>query len=216
MIISQAPKFVSKKSRIKVTYPKEGITLNASSSCLIQWDRPGIQNVKAKIILIKPSSGQWKVIAEAASNTGKYSWIIPHDLQGGDYKIRVKAGKLANKSGLFTIKIPEFTINYPGGNEYLKIGEECVILWQAVNAKGVMAQLNLHIYQGNEWKVLATNIPADKGQYPWVVGKDHNGSNDIWDLATFPNYALKCRISISLHDSLTVYSSFTNDFFVKK
>jgi hypothetical protein len=203
------------KSSIKVTYPKAGVTLNASTSCLIRWDIQGIQDIKAQIILLKAFGGKPVVIDEAASNNGKYFWIVPHDIQEGSYRIQVKAGTLESKGGIFAVKIPHFTLYDPGANDYATIGAATFIRWKHINAEGVIAQLFLEILNVKERKILAKKISADQGFFLWFVGNDING-NDMWDLTAFPDHPIKCRIGICLAGHFGVYQSYTKDFYVRK
>jgi hypothetical protein len=224
VILSQEikPDPTKQKSSIKITYPKAGVILNTSTLCLIQWERPGIQNIKAKITLLKPRGGKVKVIAYNADNTGKYSWTIPFNLPEGSYKIEVKAGTIADTSEMFTIKVPQLSLYEPHADEVLTIGQDKVIRWNASNAEGVRIQIHLQKLKfpsfGDMGIPLASNIKADDGEYTWTVGKYDNGSKDLWNLTSFPEQGAKCQIEIYLQGSLAAYSplSSSKEFRVKK
>src|SRR4030066_303742 len=113
MILSQTAMAVPSKSSINVTYPNEGKVIIVSTSCLILWQRTGIQNNKARIVLLKSTGEKVMVIAEAANNTGKYAWTVPYSIPMGSYRIRVKAGSITNKGAIFQIKKPTFAPSVP-------------------------------------------------------------------------------------------------------
>jgi hypothetical protein len=197
VIFSQQPKAVPKKPSIKVDFPSTGHTVIADNTCTIRWSRPGIQKNKVKIALIKPPNTMVQVIANLADNTGKFSWIIPHDLPGGSYKIAIKAGALLNKGGSFTVKVPSLTLYEPHPEETLKIGSIKKIRWHTIHAEGMKVKLEIGYQRpgyGGVYKLVG-NIPATQKEYDWVVGKWDNNTLNLWgdseDIST-----LKCCITI--------------------
>ena len=91
---------------ISVTKPAADETWVKGQSYAIQWTKQGTLPDTVRITL-RDSGGTALVqlIANAAPNTGTFSWTVPSTLADGAYRIKVKATDVAIEalSGIFTI-----------------------------------------------------------------------------------------------------------------
>jgi hypothetical protein len=221
MILGQTPKAVPSKSSIKVTYPNEGKVVIISTSCLILWQRTGIQNNKARIVLLKSTGEKVMVIAAAANNTGKYAWTVPYSIPMGSYRIRVKAGSIANMGATFQIKTPTFTPYVPHLNETWTDGTVKKIRWQSANATGLTAYIILGWrtpvsgWQGAH--TLTLKVPADQNEYDWVVGKWADGARDLWSTQEdLSKYIFQIGVGLQNAPVKYNYMGFGPEFYIEK
>jgi len=122
------------------------------------------------------------MIANAAQNTGSYSWHIPKTMRpGNDYRIHIVSTRNRLQRDFsddtFAIEHPAIRVTYPN-TSYVTWNRGSIynITWDQDGEPGTAVRIDL--YKGNSRKRCITNSAPNTGSYSWVVPIDTGAGND--------------------------------------
>ncbi len=110
--------------------------------------------------------------SHAVNNKGVFNQVLPY--HPSTARIKIKEGTIVLEIVTVSENIPEVTVTYPNGGEFLS-GEQ-TITWSATDADGDILYFNI-LYSsdgGNKWSSIATRIKGTS--YVWDTGRTA-GSN---------------------------------------
>lgn len=168
---------------VNVTNPAGGVTWIKGQTYLITWTKDGDMPSNVKITLRNQNStAEVLEIANPASNTGSYPWLVPASVPDGSYHIRVKVKDVAvqDDSDLFQIGVlppppppaPNIIVTKPGAGETWNRNTAYTITW---TKNGTMPDwVKIDLMDKNSAAVvrpIADNKP-NTGSCQWTVPAD--------------------------------------------
>lgn len=154
---------------ITLVYPNGGEILGVGSTHYIDWDAPGIAQVK--IEYSANNGATWNTIANNYNGaTGYYTWVVPNDITS---EALVKISD-ANDPSIydvsdftFTIPAPYVDLMDPDGGENFPSGTNQYIIWDSESVQNV--RLDYSTDGGSTWTTIVNSVPAGTQYYLWNV-----------------------------------------------
>lgn len=158
---------------ITVTSPNGGESLLPGSIHNITWTAPGV-NGTLKITLWKDGSLVGVIGKNITPGSGSFPWTVGTygggtAPEGTGYTIKIKeiGTTVADRSDS-AFNLCSLTVTSPNGGESPVRGSTLNITW---NAPYVQGDLKITLWKdGSLIGVIANNIPAAPGSFPWTVG----------------------------------------------
>ena len=162
---------------IQVTSPKEGDVLDAGSSHTITWigaPPPSFAptNETVSIRMYDVEGLIVSLIADAAPNTGSFSWVVPALTRLSQYQIVIAlngATTVRGASGKFTITPPNqgIVITEPNSASGWLPGTTHSIKW--ISQSSVGPNVRISLYKGESFKCLIAAEAPNNGNFLWTA-----------------------------------------------
>lgn len=164
---------------ITVSSPNGGESLLPGSLHNITWTAPGV-NGNLKITLWKDGAFVGIIGANITPGSGSFPWTVgAYDggtaPEGTGYTIKIKEkGTTVSDTSDGAFNICTLTVTSPNGGESLARGAVHNITW---NAPYVPGSLKITLWKDSVLVgVVAYNIPAASGSFPWTIGAYAGGT----------------------------------------
>jgi len=176
---SDGPFTIEKAAQPTVTVlsPNGGEQWQPGGQYEIRWESQGLDNVQ--IWYTTDDGIHWNdVVISAPAAGGLYVWTVPDGVDSDRCYISVgdpdNNDNFDNSDGPFTIapagEGPFVDLTSPDGGDVYVTGEELDIWWDAAGVASV--NIILSTDGGTTWRPVANNVPADDGEYWWMIPAD--------------------------------------------
>ncbi len=187
-------------SFIRVTRPNGGENLQPNQFYSIEWDyqdgRSSSLSYRTRITMLDANQEVLTVTDSATSHDGSnsYSWLVPNNFQGSNYKIRIQMNDSSvpfvqdQSDGTFSINGNGSSgvtvrVQQPNGGEFLSAGQSYQIRWffDDGTSGNNSYRTRVMLMDGNsEVLTLTSNAFSSDGSdnsYTWSVPGNYSGNN---------------------------------------
>ena len=201
--------FLTQPTAFKVLSPNGGEVWHSGTTQKITWVKMSDAD-QVKIEYSTDNGSTWIVVAENATNTGSYDWLVP-DTPSTQCLVRIQnaltGDPMDTSDDVFEISNEAtITITAPNGGENWEIGSEQMITWNSAGA-GDSVTIELSRDNGATWETLADGIPNSES-WTWTVTGPASTTSlvRVTDIDGNPTDASDAVFTISEVPQITVLS----------
>ncbi len=149
--------------------PVVGSSWRALTERNITWEASSNNNT-VRLEFSSDSGVSWSnIVTNILASQKSYSWLVPNNVSA-TCLVRIVNEEYTNvkdSSGIFTIFIPELTLNSPNGNEYYQVNKTYKIKWNYSFITTVKIEFSSD--NGNSWEVIKQQVPANLKEWNWTI-----------------------------------------------
>jgi len=184
---------------ITITAPRQGETLTAGTTYTIRWQSANLTSGSI-YLYYRLADGIWQYIRPLPITATTYSWNVPPyegkaELWIGNWVDRWVTKDTVSFNITKEITAPSITVISPNGGVF-RVTKSSRITWKQTGLEGkgidiLLAGYNKDGKQIDDWKIIQTDIPADREYIFWLPRID---APVISDFSILPDkYKIKIR-----------------------